>query len=167
MVQPIPEIPGQKLWNAYERRDLRGVELEFCLPEPPIIGAAEEAAEALLLLRSALGLKSSDMMRIIETPIGTVEIRGDLLPHLVEKRLDQRERYANFILPTLANPYEIFETGYEDGSRRLRFFGVFASKYSVQVVVMMGNPEMFLWNFMHAERKKMNKNRSGKLIFPS
>jgi hypothetical protein len=167
VVQPVPEIPGQKLWSAYERKDLRDVEPELCLPEPPVISAAEEAGEALLLLRGALQLSTSDMMRTVETPIGVVEIRHDLLPHLVEKRLDMRERYANFILPTLISPYEIYETEYEDGSRRARFFGVFASKYAMQVVVMMGSPKMLLWNFMHAERKKMNKNRSGALLFAS
>jgi hypothetical protein len=60
----------------------------------------------------------------------------DLLEHVVEKRADARERYANFILPTLMAPDEVWETAYDDNTTRRRFIKLFSdSKYDILVIV--------------------------------
>ena len=52
-------------------------------------------------------------VRFVETPLGRVVIKKDLLTHVVEKRDQMRERYSNFILPTLENPNEVWLVRYK------------------------------------------------------
>ena len=53
--------------------------------------------------------------RIIRTPREPVIVSKELLKHISKKRVALRERYANFILPTLMEPNEIWLTKYDDG----------------------------------------------------
>ncbi|MEA9390447.1 PBECR2 nuclease fold domain-containing protein [Acerihabitans sp. TG2] len=57
------------------------------------------------------------------THIGTLSILRSNLVHIVEKRIDARERYVLLALDTLDNPYEIWETMYDDHMVRYIFIG--------------------------------------------
>ncbi|HHB9369662.1 TPA: PBECR2 nuclease fold domain-containing protein, partial [Enterobacter roggenkampii] len=84
------------------------------------IDAGSSLDEALALLEVHMGFSAEYMSEIVKTtPIGDIHILRDKLSHIVEKRADARERYVKFALDTLVNPYEIWETMYDDGMVRL------------------------------------------------
>ena len=77
-----------------------------------------------------------------------------------------RERYAQFVLPTLMSPDEVWSTAYDDGTRRRRFIKLFATaKYDIMVVVRQEPNGDVLWNIITRERKGMNKLRTGELLY--
>jgi len=95
--------------------------------------------------------------------IKTVIIRAEYIPHLVEKAEGARERYANFLIPALTNPYEIYLTRYEDGFRE-RYIGLFTGKTNLLVVVRLNKDGSLVWNIMQADDRSMNKQRIGALL---
>ena len=91
-----------------------------------------------------------------------VVIRDASLSHVVEKRLDQRERYASMVLPTLAEPTEIWATSYDDDDYRHRYIKVFKGAKADMLVVVMVQPDgAIFWNMMQRDRRRMNEMRLG------
>ncbi len=85
---------------------------------------------------------------------------------MVEKRLDARERYAPFVLPTLMTPDEVWATAYDDGTKRRRFIKLFTGgKYDIMVVVRQEPNGDVLWNIINRDRKDMNNLRVGALEY--
>ncbi|QLA15370.1 hypothetical protein GD605_04045 [Desulfolutivibrio sulfoxidireducens] len=84
---------------------------------------------------------------------------------MVEKPENARERYANFILPTLQRPFEIHRTEYEDGFRD-RYIGLFTGENDLLTVARINKDGGVLWNVMNVEDKRMNKQRVGELLYP-
>ena len=127
--------------------------------------AAETLEDAVITLRNALGIQPGGSTSV-DTPAGTVVIRDASLIHVVEKRLDRRERYAPLVLPTLAEPTEIWATSYDDGSYRQRYIKLFkGTKYDVLVVVMVQPDGNIFWNMLQGERKRLNDMRVGVPIY--
>jgi hypothetical protein len=97
---------------------------------------------------------------------GKVLITKQHLKHAVEKG-DGRERYANRVIPTLKDPYEIYCTQYADGSRRMQYIGLFADKSgkkSTFLAITLMRDGQILWNVIPAGKKYENKARKGWLI---
>lgn len=159
------KIVSVETYQDYSRPDIRNVDDSLFLPQPEILPRGKDHVEALEILRNALGINAENRSIIIKSPIEDVLICDDYLAHLVEKRDNARERYANYIIPTLENPFEIYLTEYEDGYRR-QYIGLFEGKNSFLTVVRI-NPDgsLLLWNVMQADKKKMNMNRVGELIY--
>ena len=91
--------PDQKSFKDYGLPSAKDYPKELLAAEPaslPKAKSVEEAAETL-----AKVLLSSKRVRLVATPLGPVVIKKDLLAHVVAKRDQTRERYSNFILPTL------------------------------------------------------------------
>lgn len=130
---------------------------------PQIIDEGATEADAYMLLIQHFGFGDNDEV-FIETPIGNISAQRGKLNHIVEKRQDARERYVKFALETLKNPFEIWSTLYEDGSSRLGFIGVFEGKNQMFVIVLRRDEEV-LWNFMHCDKKSLNKHRRGTLLY--
>jgi hypothetical protein len=122
-------------------------------------------AEALARLEEALGLRGDTTQLIVVTPIGDVSIQRTMLPHIVEKRINARERFTRFAIETMRAPYEVWSVVYNDESLRYAFIGLFNGKTQMLVVVTV-EPERTLWNFMNCDKKTLNKHRHGKRIFP-
>lgn len=163
------EIKGQKTWLDYQRPDLRSIYEVDGLDTPNILVAGNDAIEALAILELALGFDSEVVQEIEhKTPIDVVKVLRELLPHIVEKRMDARERYTNFAIQTLLNPFEVWRIEYvstDDGQIfRLAFIGVFKGKRQMLVTVDT-REDVVLWNFMHQEAKSLNKHRHGELIY--
>jgi hypothetical protein len=79
--------------------------------------------------------------------------------------LTERERYANFVLPTLQTPDEVWKVAYDDDTTRRRYIKLFAgSKYDILVIVRDGLEGSVLWNVLNRERRAMNTMRVGRLI---
>lgn len=107
-------------------------------------------------------------LHVVRTPIESVAIRAELIPHTVEKREDGRERYAHFVLPTLRNPFEIWLTAYDDGSYRKRYIGIFQAEKGLLVIVRENRDGSLVWdlyNLMQRNAKSLNKSREGRLLY--
>ena len=156
------EVAGQDTWQTLGLADLR--QMRPSMAAPDLLTAAESVEDAVNVLRSALGVPVNGA-RFVETPTGLVTIFDKLLPHVVEKRLDRRERFGAFVLPTLQQPDEVWETAYDDATTRRRFIKLFSdSKYDLLVIVREGPDGAVLWNVLNRDRKAMNTMRTGRLV---
>lgn len=116
-------------------------------------------------MRMALGLTKGGNISV-KTPIEYVLIQDASLAHTVEKRSDQRERFASFVIPTLQRPTEIWNVKYDDESTRNRYIKLFsASRYDILVMVKINPDGGVFWNFMQRDRKGMNTLRIGELVY--
>lgn len=156
------EVADQPSWKTLGLPDLRQMTPRGEAPE--MLPHAPSLEDAVSQLRGVLGVPVG-AARSVRTPVGDVTILDELLPHVVEKRLDARERYANFVLPTLMSPDEVWDTAYDDGTRRRRFIKLFqGAKYDMLVIVNQLPNGDILWNLINRERKGMNGLRIGELI---
>ncbi|MBF0402306.1 MAG: minor capsid protein [Magnetococcales bacterium] len=160
----IVMLPNQKNWLHYGRPDLRDVGNDLRLPAPSLLEVGKDGAQALLILQTALGVSPAKPLRVINTPVDQVPIRFEFLPHLVKKREHRREVTANYIIPTLENPYEVWLTAYEDGFRK-RYIGLFQDQRDILSVVKENQDGSLLWNVIRMRDTELNKQRTGSLIW--
>ena len=160
----VPDPAQATTWKDMGLRPLRDVPAGERLPAPELLPRAEDRESAVAQLEKALDL-ADRFQRIVETPMGSRVIRREMLPHMVAKELDGRERFANYILPTLQNPFEIWLKQHEDGKLRENYIGLFNdAEYAVLVVVRVNRDGSLFWNFMQRADKKMDKLREGVLV---
>lgn len=159
----LAAVPGQKTWMDYGRPALREVPLEQRSPMPQLLPGALTRHEATRVLADAVGLSTDHPMRAVATPVGDVVLRYEWLAHIVEKDSDRRERYSNFILPTLEAPFEVWLSEYPDGFRH-RYIGLFAD-LGMLLIVRINKDGSLLWNMMKARDAYMNQQRAGVLLF--
>ena len=156
------EVPGQDNWVTLGLTDLR--DMPPSMAAPNLLAPGATVQDAVQVLREALDVPTNGA-RFVETPTGLVAIFDKLLSHVVEKRLDRRERFGSFVLPTLQQPDEVWETAYDDATTRRRFIKLFSdSKYDLLVIVREGPDGAVLWNVLNRERKAMNTMRVGQLV---
>lgn len=158
----IKTLAGQQLWSDFGLPDLRDVTTAR-LPAPELLPSVADREQAVQLMLDAL-LPAGTRMRSVATPIGEVVIRAELLPHIVEKVENGRERYANYIIPALENPLEIWQTAYSDGSYRKRYIALFEGRSDVLLIVRENRDGSLFWelyNMMNAEARRLNKLREG------
>lgn len=160
----LAPLPDQRTWSDFGRPDLRDVPAEQRQEAPELLPDGKDGAEALKILTGAVGLDEAHSTRRIQTPVKDVELVAEYLAHMVEKRQDKRERYANFLLPTLEHPFEIWAVRYADGIR-LRYIGLFRGKNDLMVVIRENRDGSLVWNFMQASDRKMNRARIGELLY--
>ena len=161
----IKSLGGQLTWSDLGRSDLRSPDVPR-LPDPGVLPTAEGVDAALDMMRSIL--VPNGTVNIVRTPIEDVIIRAELLPHIVETRADARERYANYALATLRDPFEVWLTAYEDGSYRKRYIGVFKSDKDLLVVLRENRDGSLVWdlyNLMQRDAKGLNRLREGRLLY--
>ena len=85
-------------------------------------------------------------------------VHYDLLQHIVEKESDRRERYVNFILPTLLDPFEVWNPQYKDTTRR-RYIGLFKGEKYLFVSIRINKDRSFFWNIMHSGLATLNRHK--------
>ena len=158
-------LDGLQTFKELGLKDLRNLDAEERRDQLDEIAAGSTAEEALALLEQHMGFSSPEMTVLVKsTHIGDMSIVRDKLAHIVEKRVDARERYVKLALDTLEQPYEIWETMYDDGMVRYIFIGMYKQKQQMLVVVAPWDGKV-LWNFMHTEAKGLNKHRRGNLLY--
>lgn len=138
------------------------------LPAPAMLPRADTAEAALVQLAGALAIPKKTGFRRVETPdaLDDVVVRQEALPHVVEKRDHARERYANYILPTLRDPLEVWLVRHDDDRYRRRFIGVFEETKNQSLVIVEENRDgSLLYNFMQARTKSLDKQREGFLLY--
>jgi SPP1 gp7 family putative phage head morphogenesis protein len=157
-------LSGQKTWKDFDRPDLRRVKDELRLPSPALLERAASREAAVDVMAKALGVAADAPLRTVVTPKETVFVQHAWLPHMVGKEADARERYANFIVPTLEDPFEIWEVAYPDVLRN-RYIGLFRGRRDFMVVVRVNSDGSLMWNVMQASSQKMNAHRLGDLKY--
>ncbi|ASK77347.1 PBECR2 nuclease fold domain-containing protein [Klebsiella pneumoniae] len=162
---PARAIEGLNTFKDLGLPDIRNLESAQRRDSLDEIAAGATAEEALGLLEFHMGFAVADMVEIEkQTHIGSMRIVRSNLAHIVEKRVDARERYVRLALDTLENPFEIWETEYDDGMSRYMFIGTYKQRQQMLVVVAPWEGKV-LWNFMHTEAKSLNKHRRGILLY--
>jgi SPP1 gp7 family putative phage head morphogenesis protein len=156
-------IPGQKTWQDYGRPALSAVPQSQRLPTPDFLQWQPTRPQAVETLAQALDVSENRPIRIVSTPVGEVALHYQWLAHIVEKDNDKRERYGNFILPTLESPFEIWLSEYEDGFRH-RYVGLFED-LGLLTIVRVNKDGSLLWNMMRAKDAYINRQRAGILLF--
>ncbi len=91
-------------------------------------------------------------------------MRCGSLYHIVEKRVDARERFVETALETLKGPFEIWRVALTDDTHRLAYIGAYESKRQMLVSVKMVEGQQ-MWNYMHCDAKALNKHRHGELLY--
>ena len=157
-------VDGQPTWKDAGRPDLRNVAKESRPPAPPLLPVAPTREAALQTLADALQVSAENPLRTVSTPVELVRIDYELLPHLVEKTQDARERYGLYLLSTLATPFEVYLTEYDDGFRT-RYIGLFQGATQLLVVGRVNQDGTVLWNIMQGDAKALNKQRVGELLY--
>jgi SPP1 gp7 family putative phage head morphogenesis protein len=160
----IRMVDGQQTWKDIGRPDLRNVPDAGRTSAPPLLPAAKSREDAVALLGRTLRVSAEAPTRVVVTPVELVTIDYGLLPHLVEKARDARERYGLHLLSTLASPFEVYLTEYEDGFRT-RYIGLFKGESQLLVVARINRDGTVLWNIMQGAAKALNKQRIGELLY--
>jgi hypothetical protein len=157
-----PAIEQQSNYEEEKRpKNLEEV-TEGRLDAPPMLEEGHSQEEALEIMSNAILGDKKELF--VNTQAGKVLITKDLLSHAVEKRTDMRERYANFVIPTLKDPYEIYCTQYADGSRRMRYIGLYDGDKAF-IAITLNRDGNILWNLIPNKVKKINQFRKGWLIY--
>lgn len=162
---PEPPQRAATSWRKMGLPSLRDVPAAQRQPTPPMLPMAPSRAAAEAQLAKALGFAGDERLRTITTPMGQRTIWRDNLAHLVAKKADARERYANYILPTLEQPHEIWLKEHADGKLRENYIGLFQEgKNAVLAVVRINRDGSLLWNMMQRTPKNMDSLREGWLV---
>ncbi len=158
-------VSGQPDWKQYglpHARDLSPTQ------EPPELPAGKTPAQAARTVQATLGLSGKRPRRRVRTPVEEVLLDRDKIAHVTAKFDQHRERYANRILPTLADPDEVWMTYYSDGTFRKRYLKVFQGKEGKQrgsLSVVAETPDgQILYNFIPLDPSGVNRNRAGALL---
>ena len=127
----------------------------------------------------AIGITRADGVRDVirsrvETPAGLddVYIPESFVDHIVAGKRDHRERFADWILPSLRDPAEVWLTEVTDGrgrkAYRRRFITAFqeAGRDKPTIAVTQeGKDGSLAWTFMRADARYLNDQRSGFLLY--
>lgn len=159
------ELKDQIKWKDIGLLDLRSLDVASRLKCPKELSAGINFDDAFSIICHAFGCYDVDKA-MINSVLGPLTVERDCLKHIVEKRQDARERYANYAILTLEKPFEVWSVEYDDGSSRYAFIGAFRAKRQMLVIVTI-EPDKLLWNFMHCDSKSLNKHRHGNLIYQS
>ena len=156
-------LPDQRTWKEIGLPDLRA--LSDHETAPAILPGAASLQAAIQALRHTLQITEGGWIEL-DTVVERVRIDDTSFPHVVEKRQDQRERFALFVTPTLLRPTEVWAVRYDDGTTRNRYIKLFTgSKYDLLVMVKVKQDGSTFWNMMQRDRKGMNALRLGRIIY--
>ncbi len=178
-------VAGQKTFKDFGLPLAKKIPDSLRLDAPPILDKLGSPGEAFATLTTALHIPKRGW-REVETPDGldNVIIRNEWLDkdrqplslrHVVEKD-PNRARFANYILPTLQNPLEVWLTEEERYTKagkkqrifRRRFLALFKGDKAKQglVVVQENKDGSILWTFVPKSKPKQYDNaRKGFLLY--
>ena len=114
-------------------------------------------------MKAVFGKKND--FRNIRTPLEPVVVSKRGLRYISGKRLATRERYANFILPTLTDPNEIWLARYDDGSFRRRFIKLFRGRKNMLIIARENINGSLFWNAIPVQENYVDNQRTGTLLY--
>ena len=169
----LSELPGGKDYKDFGLPDADKTPANLLPPAPPRRPRAEDQDAQLQAIEDAIGMPL-DGLRVVRTPgrLEDVAIRKEQLPHLVRKQ--PREIWANYILPTLEAPLEVWLSPVKlEASGKIvyrrHFIALFddAGKNRGALAVAQENKDgSLLWTFFpRDDMRQMDKQRQGFLLY--
>ena len=166
-------VPGGKNYTDFNLPDADKTPASLLPPAPPRLPRANDKDAQLQVIKTAIDMPDNGV-RVVRTPgrLEDVLIRKKHLPHLVEKQ--HREEWANYILPTLEDPLEVWLSPVQlkpSGKivYRRRFIALFddAGKTRGALAVAQENKDSsLLWTFFpRGDMRRIDKQRRGFLLY--
>ena len=166
-------VPGGKTYRDFNLPDADKTPASLIPPAPPRLPHGKDQDAQLKIIEDAVGMKENDI-RVVRTPgrLDDVVIRKKQLPHLLEKQ--RREQWANYILPTLEDPLEVWLSPVKlkpSGKivYRRHFITLFddAGKTRGALAVAQENKDSsLLWTFFQGRNfKYLDRKRKGVLLY--
>ena len=171
--QFLAPAPGGKNYRDFNLPDADKTPATLLLPAPPRLPHGKDKYAQLRAIKTAVGMPRNGV-RVVRTPgrLDDVAIRREYLSHLVKKQ--HREEWANYILPTLEDPLEVWLSPVKlkpSGKivYRRRFITLFndAGKTRGALAVAQENKDSsLLWTFFQGrDFKYLDKQREGFLLY--
>ena len=165
--------PGGKNYRDFNLPDADKTPASLIPPVPPRLPRAKDKDAQLKIIETAVGMETSGV-RVVRTPgrLEDVAIREEQLPHLVRKQ--HREEWANYILPTLEDPLEVWLSPVKLKSSgkivyRRHFITLFddAGKTRGALAVAQENKDSsLLWTFFSQHKmRQLDMKREGFLLY--
>ena len=166
-------VPGGKNYRDFNLPDADKTPANLIPPAPPHLPRAEGQDAQLQAIENAVGMPREGI-RVVRTPgrLEDVAIRKERLPHLVRKQ--HREEWANYILPTLEDPLEVWLSPVKNNATgkivyRRYFITLFddADKTRGALAVAQENKDgSLLWTFFpRGKMRQIDKQRHGFLLY--
>ena len=171
--QFLAPVPGGKNYRDFNLPDADKIPASLLPPMPPRLPAAKGQDAQLRAIKKAVSMPRNGV-RVVRPPgrLDDVAIRKEHLPHLVGKQ--HREEWANYILPTLEDPLEVWLSPVKNNATgkivyRRRFITLFddAGKTRGSLAVTQENKDgSLLWTFFPRDKmRQMDKQRQGFLLY--
>jgi len=160
----IRPVSGQPTWRDLGRPDIRRLPDGVWQSAPSRLPPAGSTENALEAIAAAVGLTGRSTL--IESPVDQVLITRDTLRYIASRE-GNREQWANFLLPTLTQPFEVWAVDYGDEIRK-RYLALFRDQSAIPILsVIRENADgSLLYNFIRKELAGMNNQRQGLLMWP-
>lgn len=158
-------LDGQSTFADFGRPEARYAPEIDRIPAPALLSIAPSQSAAVQQLGRALGVSEAAPTRLIQTPVERALIDYRRLEHMVEERQNSRERYANFVLETFLDPWEVYLTAYDDGGMRTRYIGLFQGRRQLVVVGRVNADGTVFWNMLNGDLKRLDQLRVGNLLY--
>ena len=166
-------VPGGKNYRDFNLPDADKTPANLLQSAPPRLPRAKDKDAQLQVIKTAVGMEKNGV-RVVRTPgrLEDVAIRKEHLPHLVKKQ--HREQWANYILPTLEDPLEVWRSPVKNKASgkivyRRWFITLFdeAGKTRGTLAVVQENKDgSLLWTFFSSKDfNYIDKQRHGFLLY--
>ena len=154
---------GQKNHESYGLPSVKDYSTELSNKVPKVLADAKSLEDTLK--RADELLLEGKEWRLVNTPREPVIIRRQYIRHIFIKRGQQREKFINWIIPTLTDPNEIWLTEYEDGFRR-HFIKLFKGGKNMLVIARENKDGSLLWNVIPTSKiNYIDRRRKGRLLY--
>jgi SPP1 gp7 family putative phage head morphogenesis protein len=157
-------MEGQPTWRESGRPSLRNVAKSDLNEAPPMMPSAKPRSAAAEMLAETLQVSVNQPLRVVSTPIELVQLDYQLLAATVAAGAGA-ERYGLHMLSTLANPFEVYLTEYEDGFRT-RYIGVFQGAAKLMIVGRVNKDGTVFWEIVEGDALALDQQRVGQLLYP-
>jgi len=159
--------PYQKTYEDYGLPSMKNYPAELLAQAPKVLPSAKSTSEALKQINRIVLL--GEEWRRINTPIESVVIRRRNISHILLKPAHHRERFANYIIPTLENPDEVWLTRYEyEREFRRQFIKLFRGETNLLIAVLERQDcGVFLTAIPVMQINYINNRRKGVLLYKS
>ncbi len=166
-------VPGGKNYRDFNLPDADKTPASLLPPAPPRLPPVKGRDAQLQVIKTAIDLPDNGVRRV--RPPGRLDdvvIRKEHLPHLVEKQ--HREQWANYILPTLEDPLEVWLSPVKIKPSgkivyRRHFITLFddACKTRGALAIDQENKDgSLLWTFFPQNKmRQIDKRRKGFLLY--
>ena len=166
-------VPGGKNYRDFNLPDADKTPASLIPSAPPHLPRAKDKDAQLQVIKTVVDMPDNGVRRV-RTPgrLEDVVIRKKHLPHLVRKQ--PREEWANYILPTLEDPLEVWLSPVKNNATgkivyRRHFITLFddAGKTRGALAIAQENKDgSLLWTFFpRGKMRQIDKQRQGFLLY--